>query len=87
MAVKPDTKPHVFVWTPINNQQKQTLRSRCDECGSRAGHKIHVSVLGDPLCKACRGTGKDLGSDNPIRDANPVVKCLVCDGSGESSRV
>jgi len=77
MAVKPDTKPHVFVWTPINNQQKQTLRSRCDECGSRAAHKIHKSV-GDTICDDCRGTGKQLGFDT---DGDLI--CRVCDGTGE----
>ena len=41
------------------------------------------ALVGDPLCKACRGTGRDLGDDNPMRDGNPVLACAVCGGSGE----
>jgi hypothetical protein len=43
--------------------------------------------FGDPLCKACRGTGQDIGSDGsdgtPMRDGNSLLPCRVCGGSGE----
>lgn len=41
-----------------------------------------MNYLGDPLCKDCRGTGQDLGSDNPIRDGNHIHHCYTCSGSG-----
>ena len=52
------------------------------------GRPIHTRFhINDPLCKACRGTGMDLGSDGTdgteMRDGCHYKNCPECKGTGE----